>query len=95
MTHETLISISSLTMTMALIGFAFGLVYFAALRRTVMVFAAGCGWFVPVALTLGRIAAAIIVLGLAAKLGAAALLAMFIGFLVARTVALRTTRSAQ
>ena len=59
-----------------------------------MLFAAGRGWFVPVALTLGRIAAAIIVLGLAAKLGAAALLAMFIGFLVARAVALRAGRSA-
>ena len=77
-----------------MIGFAFGLVYFAALRRTVMLFATGRGWFVPVALTLGRIAAAIIVLGLAAKLGAAALLAMFIGFLVARAVALRAGRSA-
>jgi hypothetical protein len=95
MTHETLISSSSLTMTMASIGFAFGLVYFAALRRTVTLFAARCRWFVPVALTLGRIAAAIIVLGLAAKLGAAALLAMFIGFLAARAVALRTTRSAE
>ncbi len=94
MTHEALISISSLTMTMALIGFAFGLAYFAALRRTVTLFAAGRGWFVPVALTLGRIGVAIIVLVLAAKLGAASLLATFIGFLLARTVALRAGRSA-
>ncbi len=94
MIHETFISIASLAVTMAFIGFAFGLVYFAALRRTVTLFAAGRGWFVPVALTLGRIAAAIIVLALAAKLGAAALLAMFIGFLLARTLALRAARSA-
>jgi F1F0 ATPase subunit 2 len=94
MSHEALISISSLTMTMALIGFAFGLVYFAALRRTVTLFAAGRGWFVPVALTLSRIGVAILVLVLAAKLGGASLLATFIGFLLARTVALRAGRSA-
>ncbi len=93
MTHETLISISSLAMTMAVIGFAFGLVYFAALRRTATLLAARGGWLAPIALTLGRIGAAIILLGLAAKLGAPSLLAMFVGFLLARTVALRTTRS--
>lgn len=95
MTHESLISISSLAMTMAVIGFAFGLIYFAALRRTATLFSEAHGWFFPVALTLGRIGAAIILLGLAAKLGGgASLLAMFIGFLLARTMALRTTRSA-
>lgn len=94
MTHETLVALSSLAMTMAVIGFAFGLAYFAALRRTVALFAAGRGWFVPVVLTLARIGAAIILLGLAAKLGAASLLAMFIGFLLARTTARRSTRSA-
>jgi hypothetical protein len=94
MTHETLISLSSLAMTMALIGFAFGVVYFAALHRTVALFAAGRGWFLPLALTLGRFGVAIIILGLAAKLGAASLLATFIGFLLARTVALRTARRA-
>lgn len=93
MIRAELISISSLTMTTALIGFALGLAYFAALRRTVTLFAAGRGWLAPVALTLGRLAAAIIVLGLAAKLGATALLAMFVGFLVARAVAVRTGRS--
>ena len=94
MTHETLIALSSLAMTTALIGFAFGVAYFAALRRTVALFAAGRGWFLPLVLTLGRIGVAIIILGLAAKLGATSLLATFIGFLVARMVALRTTKSA-
>lgn len=95
MTHETLISISSLAMTMAAIGFAFGLVYFAALRRTATLLTARGGWFAPVGLTLGRIGAAIILLGLAAKLGGGvSLLATFVGFLLARTVTLRTTRRA-
>ena len=54
----------------------------------------GRGWFVPLALTLGRIGAAVIVLGLAAKLGAASLLATFLGFFLARIVALRAARRA-
>jgi len=94
MTDESLSSTSFLAATMAFIGFALGLVYFAALRRTVALFAARRGWFAPVALTLGRIGVAIIVLVLAVKLGAASLLATFVGFLLARTMAIRTTRSA-
>jgi hypothetical protein len=91
---ETSIAISSLAMTMGVIGFAFGLAYFAALKRAVALFAEGCGWLMPVALTLGRIGMAVILLGLAAKLGAAALLATFAGFLVARMMALRARRGA-
>ena len=41
------------------------------------------------------LAVAIIVLGLAAQLGALSLLATFLGFLLARTVALRAARSAE
>ena len=93
MTRETLIAFSSLSITMALIGLSFGLVYFAAMRRTVTFFTAGRGWLVPVALTLGRIGVAIILLGLAAKLGAVSLIAAFIGFLFARAAALRAARS--
>lgn len=92
MTHETLIADSSLAVTMTVLGIAFGLAYFAALRRTVARFATGGGWFVPVALTLGRIGLAVLLLGLAAKLGAVALLATFAGFLIARTLALRAGR---
>lgn len=93
MTHETLLWTPTLAVILAMTGFAFGLLYFAALRRTATLFTAGRR-FLPLALTLGRIAAAVIFLGLAAKLGAVALLAAFIGFLLARTVALRVTRSA-
>lgn len=88
-----LIPISALVAAMAAAGFAFGLAYFAALRRSVAWLAAGSGWWRPAALTLGRIAAALVFLVLAAKLGAPALIAAFIGFLAARAAALRARRA--
>jgi len=93
MTHAPIIATPFLAMTMALAGFALGLAYFAALRRAVSLFAAGRSWIVPAALTSGRIAVAIVVLGFAAKLGAASLLATAIGFLLARIAAVRAARS--
>ena len=81
-----------LAVTMAFSGFAFGLVYFAALQRSVRLFASNGGWLRPLAFTLGRMAAAVVFLSLAAKLGAACLLAAFLGFLLARTVSLRVAR---
>ena len=76
--------IALLTITMAFAGLMFGLLYFATLKRSVALFVTG-GWFDPVALTLGRIGAVVGLLFLAAKLGAAPLLAAFIGFLLARS----------
>lgn len=73
-------------------GFAFGLLYFAVLKRSVAVLAGASGLVVPLGLTLARFAAATVFLGLAAQLGAAALLAAFVGFLLARSFALRTAR---
>jgi hypothetical protein len=73
-------------------GFAFGLGYFAALRRTVELYGARVARLVPIALTLGRIAAAILFLGLAVAQGALPLLAAFLGFLLARSLALRAAR---
>ncbi len=75
-------------------GFALGLGYFAAVRRTADLLDGRSGWHAPIALTLGRIVAAVAVLALLAQLGAAALLAGFAGFLIARSLALRTARSA-
>lgn len=89
MTHTDWIS--SLTI-MAIGGFAFGLLYFAALKRTVLTLASHRGVLAPLSLTLGRVAAAVGFLALAARLGAAPLLAAFVGFLVARAVALRRER---
>jgi hypothetical protein len=71
-----------------LAGLAFGFAYFAVLRRTVDLYAAGHGLFVPAVLTLGRFATAILFLGIAARIGALPLLSAFVGFLVARTFAL-------
>ena len=94
MTHNSLIIHSELTFMMALAGFALGLAYFAALKRSVALFVGGKGWFGLLALTLGRIGAAAGSLFVAAKLGAAPLLAAFIGFLMARALALRAERRA-
>ncbi len=79
---------------MIISGFAFGRLYFAALKQASALFASGGGWTGPLGLTLGRIGAAVVFLSLAARLGAAALLAAFLGFLLARTLALRAVRRA-
>jgi hypothetical protein len=81
-------------LAMAIAGVVFGLIYFATLRRSVAVFAAGGGWARALALTLARLCAAVVFLAMAAKLGAAALIAAFLGFLLARTIALRAARRA-
>ncbi|MGD0332019.1 MAG: ATP synthase subunit I [Xanthobacteraceae bacterium] len=92
MTDAAPILNAGLMMMMASAGAVFGLLYFAMLRWTVTFFTAGGGWLGPLALTLGRIGAAVVFLGIAARLGAAPLLALFLGFLLARTVALRSAR---
>ncbi len=92
MIGATFASFAMLPLAMALTGAAFGLVYFAALDRTVALLAAGRGWLGPAALTFARIGAATLVLALIARLGAAPLLAAFLGFLAARAVALRARR---
>ena len=83
-----------LTVMMAFAGLVFGLTYFAVMKRTVALFVRSDGWVQPLALTLARIGAVVVFLFLAAKLGAAPLLAAFIGFLIARTLALRAERRA-
>ena len=93
MIHNALALTVGLPLAAAVIGLAFGLVYFAALHHTVALFAAQRSWVGPAALTVARIGAAVILLALAARLGAAPLLAAFIGFLLARAVALRRARA--
>ena len=82
----------ALCLATAPLGFAAGLAYFAALRRSVALFAGGRGWLQPLALTLARLAAATILLGAIARLGALPLLAAFAGFLTARAVSIRLSR---
>jgi N-ATPase, AtpR subunit len=72
-------------------GFGLGLAYFAALRRSVDCFAGG-NRIAPALLTLGRIAGIAVLLGLSATVGALPLLLAFLGFLGARTLAVRTAR---
>jgi hypothetical protein len=81
-----------LAAALAAAGFVVGLAYFAALRRTTAALAGSGGWRTPAALTVGRVAAALVFLFVAAKLGAVALLAAFAGFLAARAAALRAVR---
>jgi hypothetical protein len=92
MTHNALTIDPELTIVMAIAGFAFGFAYFASLKRSVTMFVGGKGWLGPLALTLGRIGAAVGFLFVAAKLGATLLLASFIGFLMARALALSAER---
>ena len=74
-------------------GFAFGLAYFAMLRRNIAVFLGG-GGLAAAGLTVTRLAAAAAVFALAARLGALPLLGALLGFLAARFVALRAGRRA-
>ena len=95
MTHETaLVSNLALAAPMAVAGIFLGFIYFACLRRTVARFAGGDGWAGPAVLTLVRLGAAVVALGFIARLGAVALLAAFLGFLIARTIALRRAQRA-
>ena len=89
MSREILLRILPLAAAAAIAGFAFGLAYFAALRRSVALFCAGRGWRAPAGMTLARIALAALALGAAARLGAVPLLGVFAGFLAARAFALR------
>ncbi len=76
----------------ALSGLAFGLLYFALLRRSALMFARPGGRAAALSLTVGRLAAATALFWLAAQLGAFPLLAALGGFLVARAIALRQVR---
>ncbi len=92
MTH-TWLTHPELTALMALAGVLAGMLYFAALRRCSVLLVSGAGWLAPLALTLGRIGGAVLFLLLAARLGAAPLLAALAGILVARALSLRLERS--
>lgn len=93
MSPQSFVSIAGASSAMAFpLGFLFGLAYFAALRATVILIAAERGWLWPSALTLGRIGTFALVLAFAARLGAAPLLTTFLGFILARAIALRIVR---
>ena len=82
----------SLAFAATLAGLVVGLVHFVALWRSIELYGAGRGRLAAAALTLGRVAGTIVFFGLAARLEALPLLASFLGFLLARTLALRAAR---
>ena len=92
MTGVSLAFAAALGASGAAAGLVFGLVHFAALRQTVELYSAGRSPLAAAALTLGRIIVAIVFFGLAARLGSLPLLSAFLGFLLARTLALRGPR---
>lgn len=94
MIHGIFAASSVLAICMALAGLLFGLLYFAALKRSVTLIVGGKRWLDPLALTMGRIGAAGGFLFVAAQLGAEPLLAVFAGFLMARPLTLRLERKA-
>jgi hypothetical protein len=83
---------AGLAFASALAGFGFGFGYFAALRRSVEFYHGGGGRLIPIALTFGRVAGAILFFGLAVRFGALPLLAALLGFILARALALRAVR---
>ena len=93
MTDAALAHSLALALVAATAGLAFGLAYFAVLRRTSDLYGTGGSRLVPAALTLGRVAGAMLFFGFAARLGALPLLAVFGGFLLARLLALRAVRA--
>ena len=74
---------------MAALGFAFGLAYFALLRRGVSAFVAGAGSLHALALLIARLAAAVLFFVWATRFGAPGLVFALGGFVVARTLLLR------
>jgi hypothetical protein len=82
---------ASLAVAAGFAGLLVGACYFAALRRTAALYAAGGGRRAA-AVTLLRMAGAIIFFALLARFGALPLLSSFLGFLLARGLALRASR---
>lgn len=75
-------------------GLVFGLGYFYLLKRSVILLLQPGNRSLGVALTLGRLGLAALLLWQAAQLGAVALLSGLAGFAVARVIALRLNKEA-
>jgi len=93
MTDQLPLHFGPLTVAAMLVaGLALGFAYFALMRRSTESYLAGGGWLAPLALTAARLAGTVAVLAVAAHFGAASLLAVFGGFLIARAIVLRRVR---
>src|SRR3546814_7474968 len=74
MMHDLLTSPFLVFPAAAVFGFGFGLFYFGAIRQTAEQIAGRGGWLRPAALTLARLAAAVLLFAFMARLGAFPLL---------------------
>jgi len=77
---------------LATAGLILGVAYFGSLRRSVRLSIEQHAWWRYMVAALTRIVAAALFFTLAVRWGAAALLAAFAGFLVARLLAVRAAR---
>ena len=73
-------------------GLVLGSAYFATLRRGVQIAVARHAWMPCMLLALARVGAAALFFIFAVRWGAAALMAAFAGFLLARQLAVRAAR---
>jgi F1F0 ATPase subunit 2 len=80
----------ALVSAMTLAGAVLGLAYFRGLRLVVDLFAQGRGRMLLLGVTLARFAGLVGAFLLVVQFGTAALLACFLGFLLARAIALRS-----
>jgi hypothetical protein len=83
---------SVISFVAAIPGAVLGFVYFRALRLNVQLYVNGGALWLPLALHVGRIAAAVLVFGLLTPFGAGALLGALAGFMAARLVLVRPER---
>jgi F1F0 ATPase subunit 2 len=77
------------------VGLALGVAYFTALRWNVRLYLTPGGRAAGIALHVGRLAAVTAVLWLAARAGAAPLLAVALGIVVSRPLAIRRPKGAR
>ncbi len=73
-------------------GIALGLAYFTAMRWSTDAFVQGDDWRRALMLTLVRLAGAAVAFVLIAQAGPVALVSAFVGFLIARALALSSAR---
>ncbi len=94
MTPHSLTETCALAAALAVAGVILGRCYFGVLRWSVARYTTGrTDTLQSAALALGRMLCAAGLLAIAARLGALPLLAAFLGFLAARTSAVRAARS--
>jgi len=91
-THDALAGIGPAIALLGTAGFAVGLMYFASLRCGVRLSIARRAWLPYMLLALARIASVALFFTFSLRWGVPSLLAAFVGFLIARQVAVGAAR---